>query len=334
MRYLILGGGPAGIAAAKAVRKIKNDAEIIIAAAEEAQPYLRPLLPDFVAGDADLSALIDPQGQDLAERRIDLRTGKEAVGVDGGKNRVRFADGTEEGYDFLLLATGGKPVLPDPLARHPEAVVPFDSLEDANRIRERARKPGPVVVFGPGYAAIEACRALARQGRKVIWIKPDLPRFGYPISGELEASILDRVRDRGVDIRGGDDIAAVRKVDEDVFEVRDLEGQDLRCSMVVAATERFPAVDFLKGSGVKVGTGVVVDDYLRTFLGNVYAAGDCAELLDRETGKVRFNFGWRSAIRQGHLAGQNMAGEGKLYIRQQEDYLWLLFGTPLLDRHK
>lgn len=334
MRYLILGSGPAGIAAAKTVRNRDSSAVIIVANEETEAPYLRPLLPDFVAGEADLAALADPQGEGLESKGIEVWKGRRAAKVDAGGKRVLFDDGTEGAYDVLLLATGGKPLLPAPLERHPKAVLPFDSLADAVRIRERAQRPGPVVVYGPGYVGIEACRALARLGREVIWIKPDLPRFGYPISGELEASVLDQVRRRGVRIREGDDIASIRGLDDGAFEARDLEGRDIRCSMIVAAKERMPAVGFLKGSGVKVGTGVVVDDRLRTSVPDVYAAGDCAELCDEKTREIRINFGWRSAIKQGELAGENMAGGGKRYIRKQEDYLWLLFGTSLLDRAK
>lgn len=334
MRYLILGGGPAGTAAAKAIRKKGEEGVVILATEEIESPYMRPLLPDFIAGDADLSALADPQGQDLEAKGIEVRKGKRVRKVDPAGNRVFFDDGSEEAYDSLLVATGGKPVLPAPLERNPEAVVPLDSLADAKMIRERADVPGTAIVYGPGFVGIEACRALAKLGKQVIWVKPDLPRFGYPFSGELEASVIDRVRNRGVQIREGDDIAAIRKVEDGVFEVRDLEGQDLRCSMIVAATERLPAVDFLKGSGVKVGTGIVVDDHLRTSVPNIFAAGDCAEILDEKTGEIRINFGWRSAILQGELAGENMAGGEKRYMRKQEDYLWLLFGPSLLDRHK
>lgn len=334
MRYLILGSGPAGIAAAKAIRKAEKDAEIVIATEDPDVPYLRPLLPDFIAGDVTLDALADPQGEDLASKEIEVRKGKRARKVDANGRRVLFEDGTGEAYDFLLVATGGKPVLPAPLERHPKAVIPFDSLSDAKKIRARAAGPGPVVVYGPGYVGIEACRALSRLGRKVVWIKPDLPRFGYPISGEFEASVLDQVRDRGVLIQDGSDIASLREIDDGAFEVRDLDGQAIRCSMIVAATERLPAVAFLKGSGVKIGTGVIVDDRLRTSSPYIYAAGDCAELLDEKTGEIRINFGWRTAIKQGQLAGENMVGGGKRYIRNREDYVWLLFGTSLLDRLK
>src|SRR3990172_7514059 len=168
MRYLILGGGPAGIAAAKAVRKREKDAAIVIATEESASPYLRPLLPDFISGDTDLSALADPQGEDLGPKEIEYRKGKRARKVYPGGSRVIFEDGSEEGYAFLLVATGGKPILPVPLKKPLGSILPFDSLDDARRIRDRANRPGVSVVYGPGYLAIEACRVLRKTSRYMI----------------------------------------------------------------------------------------------------------------------------------------------------------------------
>src|SRR4030065_1055569 len=100
MRYLILGSGPAGIAAAKAARKLDKDAEVILATEEHAAPYLRPLLPDLVSGDRELSGVADPQGKDLAKSGAKLLGGKRARRGDGGKNRGPFSDGSEQKYNL------------------------------------------------------------------------------------------------------------------------------------------------------------------------------------------------------------------------------------------
>jgi NADPH-dependent 2,4-dienoyl-CoA reductase/sulfur reductase-like enzyme len=312
MRYLILGGGPAGIAAAKAVRDRDKSAGIVIATEEEGPAYLRPLLTDLIMGRIDVAGLADPQAQDLADRKIEVRRGKRAVGVEPAANRVRFADGTEERYDALLLATGGKPEIPAALGNGHPAIVPFDSLEDSLRIMQRIPRARKVAVYGPGFLAIVASSALRKRGNEVIWFRPDKPRTGYPIAGELEANILDA---------GGE------------LEVESSErGETVRCAAVVVATERLPSIDPLSASGVKTGTGVIVDDHLRSSVPNIYAAGDCAELSDRKTGEPRINFGWRSAIKQGRLAGDTMAGGRKRYLPEESDYLWVLVGPPLLDR--
>ena len=122
-----------------------------------------------------------------------------------------FADGAEEAYDVLLVATGGKPEIPLPLRKEHPAILPFDSLEDTLRIADRVPRSGTVAVYGPGFLAIVTSSALRKRGNDVVWFQPDLPRSGYPISGELEANILDSVRNTGVRILGGQDIAAYGK---------------------------------------------------------------------------------------------------------------------------
>lgn len=332
MRYLILGCGPAGIAAAKAIRGSDKNGEIVIVNEEESAPYLRPLLTDLIAGRADKSALADPQAESLAEIGANVRRGKRAASVDSAKRTVALADGTTESYDVLLVATGGKPVVPPALSRLSAGVLPFDSLADTEKIVARIAPNDTVAVYGPGFLAVTAGAALRKRVREVVWFRPDAPVYGYPISGELEANVLDSVRNTGVRILDGHDIAEARESGGAIELVSTEGGETVRCATVVVATERKPAIDFLAGSGVKVQTGIVVDDSLRTNVPTIFAAGDCAELLDRKSRQSRINFGWRSAIKQGELAGGNMAGAEKLFIRNSEDYFGLLYGSPLAER--
>jgi len=334
MKFLILGGGPAGIAAAKTVRKAKPDAEILIATDEKVAPYLRPLMPDFILGDATAENTLDPEGKDLQQKKIRIAYGRGAVGIDTGARAVSFSDGTQERYDRLLIATGARCDVPEILRKKSPMIIPFDSWKDAIAIKELAGRPGPAVVYGPGYLAIEACRGLRKAKKEVVWIKPNKPRFGYPIAGELEASILDDVRNRGARIKDGDEIVDVKEKGADALQILSKHGEVIHTSLVVVATERLPQVGFLANSGLKIETGIVVDDYLQTSVPDVYAAGDCAEFKDRKAGKSFINFGWRSAIKQGQLAGENMAGGKKRFGGSQEDYFWALFGSSLADRGK
>jgi NADPH-dependent 2,4-dienoyl-CoA reductase/sulfur reductase-like enzyme len=334
MRHLILGSGPAGIAAAKAARKMEKDAEVVIVTEDFAAPYLRPNLPDLISGEIDPSAISDPQGENLAAEGITVKSGKRARRVDASRNRILFSDGSEEIYNFLCIATGGKPILPLALMGTFGSFLTLNSLGDALRIKARALRSDVSVVFGPGYLGLEASRALRKLGQQVIWINPGLPRFGNPISGELEAKVMDKLRNKGVTIKEGADIADVLDLDGSTYLVYTTGGEEIRCQMLVVATERLPVVHFLEGSGVKVGTGILVDEYLLTNVSNIFAAGDCAEVFDVNRRESRINFGWRSAMKQGQLAGENMAGRGKVYIRNTEDYFGLLYGSPLLDRVK
>ena len=334
MRFLILGGGPAAIAAAKAIRGREKKAGIIIATDEQSPPYLRPMLNDLITGRLDIPDIADPQGEDLAEKGIEVRRGNRATAVDTAGKKVTFADGSSESCDRLLIATGGTLPVPASWGRTPPGVLPINTLEDTLRIRERLSRGDRTVVYGPGFLAIVTASALRKRGCEVTWFRPDMPRHGYPISGELEANILDSVQGTGVEILDGIDIASVRETSEGVEAVPAGSGSAVPCKAVVLATEREPAIGFLAGSGIRTGTGIQVDDLLQTSAPDVYAAGDCAEIKDPKSGQNRINFGWRSAILQGKLAGLNMAGAGKKYSREESDYLWVLIGPALLDRIK
>jgi NADPH-dependent 2,4-dienoyl-CoA reductase/sulfur reductase-like enzyme len=224
--------------------------------------------------------------------------------------------------------------MPPALLSAPGSCLPLNSLGDAQRLRERAMRSDVTVVYGPGYLGIEAARALRKLGNQVVWINPGLPRFGNPITGEIEAQVTERLRSKGVKTKEGTEISDVIDVDGRNCDVVTADGDRIRCALLVAATERIPNIGFLEGSGVKAGAGVLVSEYLGTNVSNIYAAGDCAEVYDINRRESRINFGWRSAIKQGELAGENMAGGGKVYIKNAEDFFGLLFGASLLERLK
>jgi len=186
---------------------------------------------------------------------------------------VILADGAEEAYDVLLVATGGKPEIPPALRKEHPAILPFDSLEDTLRIADRVPRSGTVAVYGPGFLAIVASSALRKRGNNVVWFQPDLPHPGYPISGELEANILDSVRTTGVRILDGQDIVTVREAGGESRSNPPKKERRSAASPSWWPPSVFPAIGFLSGSGVKTGTGIVVDDYLRTSVPNIYAAG-------------------------------------------------------------
>ncbi len=334
MRYLILGNGPAGLAAAKSIRASDAGAEILIAGEEPSGPYLRPFLVHLLGGEREAEGLGDPQAAGLAESGISMRLGMRAVRLDIPAKAVVFADGSVESYDSLLIATGGRPAIPHKLRPFPERVLPIDSLANALRIRERVAIPGTMAVLGPGFLAAVTALALRRAGKEVVWLRPGEPRFGHPEGGKVDAEVLSAAAAAGITVFDGGGVAEVGDTGEGLTVTPSRGGWPVTVSTVVIATERHPNTAFLRGSGIESGTGVLVDDELRTNVPEIFAAGDCAELYDRAMQESRLNFGWRSAMAQGRLAGENMTGAGKAYLRTRDEYFWRLFGPPLRDRFK
>ncbi|RMG57982.1 MAG: FAD-dependent oxidoreductase [Deltaproteobacteria bacterium] len=332
MKYLILGSGPAGVMAAREIKKGEPDAEVTIATEEFASLYFRPNLPELIFGDLDEKSILSPVGKDVVEMGVKVEFGKRAKRVDTAKNRVLFTDGTEMEYNFLLIATGASPESPFPARIQSGSFFFLNSLTDAVRIRNRALRSDSALVYGPGYLGIETSRGLRMLGLQVTWINPGMPRFGNPISGEVEVKAKEILREKGVKILEGTEVADIIDRDGKSYVVYTTGGDVVEPTIVVIATERVPNIDFLEGSGIKTGNGVLVDEYLRTNVPNVFAAGDCAEILDVNRGVNRINFGWRSALKQGELAGQNMLGRDMMFIRNEKDYFGLLVGAHVLER--
>ncbi len=108
MRYVIIGGSVAGIAAAKSIRENDSSGDITVVSGEKAGPYYRPLLPQLIAGqkgEQDIRYAEDP----LEGRNVATKLGT-AVGVDARKKEVRLASGERLLFDALLIATGGAPL--------------------------------------------------------------------------------------------------------------------------------------------------------------------------------------------------------------------------------
>jgi NADPH-dependent 2,4-dienoyl-CoA reductase/sulfur reductase-like enzyme len=332
MRYLILGSGPAGANAAKILKERESDAKVVIATEEFKPLYFRPNLPEMIFGDLDEETILSPMGKDIAGAGVEIMHGKRAKRVDTGQNRVLFTDGSEMEYNFLLIATGASPQTPSTISSSQGTFLTLNSLADAVRIKSRALRSDTALVYGPGYLGIETSRAIRRLGLQVVWINPGLPRFGNPITGDVEVRAKEILKERGVKILDGADIGDIIDIDGKNYQVITTGGEKVDCTLVVIATERIPRIEFLNGSGIKTGNGILVDEYLRTNVSNVFAAGDCAEILDVNRGLNMINFGWRSALKQGELAGWNMAGKDMMFIKNQEDYFGLLVGTNILDR--
>ncbi len=332
MRYLILGSGPAGVSAAKILKEREGNAESTVATEEFKPLYFRPNLPEVIFGDLDEETILSPLGKDVAGAGVEILFGARAKRIDTSHNRVLFTDGTEREYNFLLIATGATPQTPPSISSSQGTFLTLNSLADAVRIKGRALRSDTALVYGPGYLGIETARALRRLGLQVVWINPGLPRFGNPITGEVELRAKEILKERGVKVCDGADIADIIDVDGNKYRVITTAGEKVECTLVVMATERTPRIEFLDGSGIKTGNGILVDEYLRTNVSNVFAAGDCAEILDVNRGINMINFGWRSALKQGELAGWNMAGKDMLFIKNQEDYFGLLMGASILDR--
>lgn len=303
-RYLIVGGGMAGHAAAVALREADPGGPVAILGEEPERPYARPPLSKglWLGKPLESAFLPDVPG-------LELRTGRRAVRLDPGRREVTDDRGEVHRYEKLLLVTGGAPRRL-PLGGGEDRVVWFRTLADFRRVRDA---PGPrVVAIGGGFIGSELAAALAQDGREVTMIFPEAAVGARAFPPDLAAAVTRRFRDEGITVVEGETAVAVERRGGEVV-VRTAGGEQLAADVVVAGVGIRPRTELAEAGGLRCGDGVLVDDLLETSAQGIFAAGDVARFpCGPLGGPVRIEHE-DAALTMGRTAARNMAGARERY---------------------
>lgn len=321
---IVVGSGPAGVAAAEAFRRERPHLPVRIVTEDPAAPYYRPpLSKEYLRGDDSDIALHTPGWFD--EHSIVLSTATTVRRIDVADNAVVDADGIRHAYEWLVLASGaGATPLPVPGG---QTALRLRSLDDADRLRDAAKRASSAVVVGAGFIGCEAAASLALQGISTTVVSPELLPQSARLGPDVGLRIADLLTDAGVSYAGG---VTVTALDEGRVHLQD--GVTIDCDLVLAATGSTPNADFVAAAGIATDHGrVVVDEGQRTSVGNVFAAGDVAFAHNRSAGRRIAVEHWQDAIDQGDVAGVNAGGGGAVW--DGVPGFWTTIGDVTLKYH-
>lgn len=303
-RYVIVGGGMAAFAALRAIRKNDKEATLALFGAEEHPPYKRPPLSKGLWKDESVDDVWYSMPDD-----VDVYTDRRIVALDAEGKRVTDVQGTEHGYEQLLLATGGSPRR---LENDTDGVIYFRHMADYERLRSLAEEKREFVVVGGGFIGTEIAAALAMNDCRVTMVVPEKGLGGRVYPEDLARHLVEYYGERGVDVRTEESVAAVSQR-EDGFVVRTGSGEEIVAGGVVVGIGIEPSVDLALGAGLDVDNGILVDRHLRTSQPDIYAAGDVARYVPSALGQpMRFEHE-ENAVLMGAVAGSNMAGKEREY---------------------
>jgi 3-phenylpropionate/trans-cinnamate dioxygenase ferredoxin reductase component len=300
---VIVGGGAAGLATARAYRDASGDGRVTMLTAEPDAPYVRPLLSKgLLRGETDEAALEEDAW--YVNHDVDLRREAEVEAIDPERRRLRLAGGEELAFDSCVLATGSEPVRPPfPGADDPD-VLTLRSLHDAWVLRSRAEEAHSAIVIGSGFIGCEAAASLSMRGLRVTLVSDEHAVHAARLGAEAGRRITDWLVELGVSLRLG---APVESAGPNVVRTPGAPANE--ADLVLLAVGVRPRVQLAEAAGLATEGGrVVTDEHMRTSAPGVYAVGDIAFASNVAAGRRLRVEHWGEATNHGKAAGTHAAG--------------------------
>jgi len=333
MKIVIVGYGPGGAAAAVAARMFNSDADIKIVTEEILESHRKPgaSLALEIPDTNDL-AINDWSWSELAKKRIEVLSGTSVTQGDSKSKTLQITGKkgiSTLNYDKLIIATGGVPRIPKIPGTNLEGAFTIQDMADTREIGKQLSGMNKIVIIGAGFSGLETAERLVSLGKDThLIIRSRLMRrqLEEPMSTELLSRIPSALTiHKGV---SPSSISGDGKVDGLV-----LDGEKLEADAVLFMTGVRPNVELAKQLGVKIGDlgGIIVNETMQTSEDNIYAVGDCVEIIDSLIKKPILSPVGSVAARAGRQAGVAAVGGKKIYddtsMRFQYDRI---FGTDIV----
>ena len=307
MKYVIIGIGAAGMTAARTLRELAPQDEIVMLSVDE-KPHSRCMLHKYLSHERDADGLNFVPEDFFTENNIWQIPGQRVTKLDTRAKKVYYGtEGYACDYDKLLIATGAESFIP-PVGdlRTAPNVFGLRHLSDAKAIDEKARTAKKVVIIGSGLVGLDAAYGLLEQKKEITVVEMAERILPIQLDEKGAAEYQKRFEKAGCRFclgRKGADTVTNEK-GEITHVVLD-NGEKLECDMVIVAAGVRSAVAGFEDSGLVIDRGIKVNDYMQTSEQDVYAAGDVTGLSGI----------WPNAQKQGRIAAQNMVlGNKFMYV--------------------
>jgi 3-phenylpropionate/trans-cinnamate dioxygenase ferredoxin reductase subunit len=304
-KYLVIGGGMTGDAAAQGIRELDSEGRIGLIGSERDPPYNRPPLTKGLWKGKPL----DSVWRHTQDRHVDLHLGRRAETIDVRDKRITDDHGDTYTYDKLLLATGGRP------RRLPfggDLILYYRTLEDFRRLHATAGQHRRFAVVGGGFIGSEIAAALAMNEKEVTMVFPGSAICSRMFPRELSEFLNDFCRQKGVEILPGESVTSLEQRGEQ-FALFTSGRREIVTDCVVAGIGIDPDVELANQAGLQVENGILVDEFCCTSRPDIYAAGDVALFFNPALGKYLRVEHEDNALTMGRAAGRNMVGDAKPY---------------------
>lgn len=326
MKVVIVGGVAGGATAAARIRRLDEQAEVIVFERSGYVSYANCGLPYYIGGvieDGDELTLQTPES--FYERfRVDMRVHHEVTAIHPDKKTVSVKNldtgaEFEESYDKLLLSPGAKPTQPKLPGVGLDKLFTLRTVEDTFRIKEyiNAHKPKSAVLAGGGFISLELAENLRELGMDVTIVQRP-KQLMNPFDADMAAFIHAEMRRNGVKLALGHTVEGFEEVPGGV-DVLLKDAAPLRADMVILAIGVSPESTLAREAGLELGVkgSIVVNDRMETSIPDIYAVGDAVQVRHFVSGEDTVIALAGPANKQGRIAADNICGGDSHYQGSQ-----------------
>ena len=326
MKIVIVGGVAGGATAAARIRRLDEQAEIVVFERSGYISYANCGLPYYIGGiidDPDALTLQTPESF-FSRFRIQMKVHHTVLAIHPEQKTVTVqntetGESFEESYDKLLLAPGAKPVLPDLPGIDSSRLFSLRTVEDTFRIKAfiRQNKPRSAVIVGGGFIGLEVAENLREQGIEVTIVQRP-KQLMNPFDSDMAAFIHAEARKHGVKLALGFSVEGFAE-DADGISVLLKDNAPLRADMVLLAIGVSPESTLAKQAGLELGIkgSILVNDRMETSHPDIYAVGDAVQVQHAVTGEPALIALAGPANKQGRIAADNICGGDSRYKGSQ-----------------
>ena len=313
-KYVIVGGVAGGATAAARIRRLTEDAEIILFEKGEYISYANCGLPYYIGGVIEERDKLFVQTPEAFGKRfnIDVRTQSEVTAIDTASKEVsvKTADGKTytQSYDKLLLSPGASPVVPPLPGIQSEGIFTLRNVNDTDKIKTYldSHKVSRAVIVGGGFIGLEMAENLRHAGSQVAVVEM-APQVMGPIDYSMAALVHEHLQEKGIKLYLGEAVERFSRQCEELT-VHFKSGIELKADMVLLSIGVRAETRLAQEAQLRLGEmrGIWVNEYLQTSDENIYAVGDAIEYPHPLTGKPWLNFLAGPANRQARIVADNM----------------------------
>lgn len=299
MIYVVIGASAAGINGAKELRKLDQNADIILIS-EDKYIYSRCILHHYMEGIRNINQLDFAENNFIEENNITWKKGTKAIDINPKSQIVKLSNGEEIHFDKLLIASGSKTFFPNIDNIKAPNSVGLHNLEDCEKIMELAEKAENIVIMGGGLVGIDALTGLLKTGKSLSIVETKSHMLPMQLDKKSSETYEKAFSDLGVKQYYNRGIKEIL-TDENgnINYILLTNDEKIACDLLVVTAGVRANVEFLENSDIETDKfGLIIDEYGKTNYDNIYGAGDV-------TGR---NPIWPSAVKEGIIAASNMAG--------------------------